>query len=976
MNYRKKLIEVGLPLEAINVASAREKSIRHGHPSTLHLWWARRPLAACRAVLFASLVDDPASDPMFGGDEDIEASKRAELFTLIEELVQWDNSNNPRVINKARAEIARCIASRKIETGQLKKTDKVANTATVHDIKQMLASAECVDKFLAAHAPPAVDPFCGGGSIPLEAQRLGLEAHGSDLNPVPVLITKALIELPVPFVAKPPVNPDSARTLSTATYVGAQGLAADVRYYGRWIWAEAQKRIGDLYPTITVPKSHGSGQATVIAWLWARTVKCPNPACGIDMPLVKSFCMSSKSGRRTWVEPLLDHTTRHLVFKIHQGEAVPGPKGTVDRKGARCFACKTTVPLEYIRAQGKAGCMGSQMMAVVAEWQRQRLYMPANAEQIQCASHAKPQWSPDVEMADNPFSLRPPLYGLKTFAQLFTPRQLVVLTTFSDLLGQLGDRISKDCKQLPSGKLPTNSSSGDHVCSYADVVVTYLACALSRSVDRSSTICTWDSSPKMEALRNTFSRQAMPMTWDFAEGNPFSSSSGSWMNNVEWVAKVVERLHPTCAGNVRQLDASASIGNVQAPIISTDPPYYDNIDYADLSDVFYVWLRRSLGAIYPTLFSTVLVPKMPELVATPYRFGGDRERAKKHFLDGLAKVFANIAAVQNAEYPITVYYAFKQEEDADDDELDARHDAVSTSTGWETMLEGLIKSGCGVTGTWPVRTELSNRPMASRMNSLASSIVIVCRRCPKNMPLATRREFLVALKKELPQALRELQHGNIAPVDLAQASIGPGMAVFTRYSKVMETGGSAMSVRTALGLINQSLDEVLAEQEGEFDVDTRWALAWFEQFGMDEGPFGVAETLSKAKNTAINGLIEAGIVKARAGKVQLLTRDELPDDWNPATDKRLTVWEVTQHLIRTIEKKGESVAAALLHQLGGIGEIARDLAYRLYTICERKKWADEALAYNGLVIAWSELSKLALSERSKTKAATQTKMFE
>jgi len=1021
MTYRKKLIEVALPLEAINKASAKEKSIRHGHPSTLHLWWARRPLAACRAVLFASLVDDPDSDPMFAGDADIAASKRADLFNLIEELVLWENSNNPRVINRARAEIARCVATQKIEEGVFKKDDILSFPSSemrewaasgdstnkgkaksikvpVFEIRQLLAKPAQVNALLAEYAPPVLDPFCGGGSIPLEAQRLGLRAYASDLNPVPVLINKALIEIPPKFAGRAPVNPASrphqpnaparesdadtkANVPSLARHVGvkkqqdltamdwpgATGLAEDVRYYGQWMRAEAEKRIGHLYPKVEVtPKMakerpdlvpYVGQKLTVIAWLWARTIQCPNPGCRARTPLVRSFWLAHKKDKVCYAKPVLDRDLKTVRFEIAtKGEP---PKHTTDRTGARCLFCDTFIKKQQLREISTQFGVAEIPLAIVAEGDRGRVYV--NGDAIPSPEVKKP----DVAFLEQPITndrrwFSPPLYGMPNFADLFTSRQLAVLTTLCDLISDVGE-------QIRHGATHTESSAA-----YADAVATYLAFALSRSVDRSSTICTWDSSPKMEALRNTFARQAMPMTWDFAEGNPFSESSGNWLNNVEWVAKTVDKATPAIAGRSRQLDAAAVVAEGEPPVVSTDPPYYDNIGYADLSDFFYVWLRRSLSRVYPSLLSTVLTPKSQELIASPNRHDGNRRRAQAFFEEGFGKVFTRTRTLIHTGYPLTVYYAFKQAEtdDGSDTKDDVADSSAIASTGWETMLAGLIQSGFSISGTWPMRTELGNRMVGSGTNALASSIVLVCRPRPDNAPLATRKEFIAALRRELPEALRNLQRGSIAPVDLAQATIGPGMAVFTRYAKVMESDGSPMTVRTALGLINQALDEVLAEQEGAFDGDTRWALAWFDQYGVEDGPFGVAETLSKAKNTAVNGLVEAGVIVAKAGKVRLVARNELPDGWDPTTDKRLTVWEITQHLIRKLEQEGESAAAVLVSKLGGMAEIARDLAYRLYSICERKKWADEALAYNGLVIAWSELTRLALAERTKA-GATQ-----
>ncbi len=954
----KKLIEVALPLEAINREAAREKSIRHGHPSTLHLWWARRPLAACRAVLFASLVDDPSSHPEAFPTEEAQEQERARLFRLIEDLVKWENSNNERVLEAARREI-------------LKSTR--------------------------GNPPPVLDPFCGGGSIPLEAQRLGLKAYASDLNPVAVLITKALIEIPPRFAGQPPVSlraktsrlshgdlPEGERRDlsegetpvlpgSESRWIGAHGLAADVRYYGQWMRDEAERRIGHLYPKVRVsgnlvpgrlvseslvPGSAGvspakTTEATVIAWLWARTVQCPNPACGAQMPLVRSFWLSTKKGKKAWVEPVVDKGAKTVRFEVKMGSGVPA-EGTVNRRGTRCIVCGQAVPFAHVRAEGKAGRMGTQLMAIVAEGESGRVYLSPSEEHAAVAAKAKPAWKPEAQLCGKA-TVSVPLYGMTTFADLFTPRQLVALTTFSDLVSEARERVLQDALAagLPDDGIPLNDG-GSGATAYADAVATYLAFAMDRLADRNSVICSWDVT--RDNVRNTFARQAIPMTWDFAEANPLSDSTGNFQGAAEWVTKVVENSPYRTSGIAKQLDATTAINNATRSLISTDPPYYDNIGYADLSDFFYAWLRRSLGQIYPDLFSTLLTPKGEELVATPYRFGGDREKAEDHFLTGLRKAFHLMYSLTYEEYPMTVYYAFKQSEQ---DESDGGSNAIIASTGWETMLEGLLTAGFQITGTLPMRTELSNRPVASGTNALASSIVLVCRPRPENAPLATRREFLTALRRELPDALRKLQHGNIAPVDFAQAAIGLGMAVFSRYAKVVEADGTPMKVRSALALINQTLDEVLAEQEGEFDADTRWALAWFEQFAFDEGSFGDAETLSKAKNTSVQGMVEAGILMARAGKVRLLRREELRADWEPEADSRLTVWEVTQYLIRTLDQVGEEGTAMLLRKVSALSEGARDLAYRLYNICDRKNWAQEALAYNSLVIAWPELTKLA-----------------
>jgi putative DNA methylase len=929
------MIEVALPLEAINVASAKEKSIRHGHPSTLHLWWARRPLAACRAVLFGSLVDDPSSWPERFPTEEAQEVERQRLFRIIEELVKWENSTNDLVLGAARAEIARSIA--------WNKGDKVPK------------DTKSIQEYLNKNAPPVLDPFCGGGSIPLEAQRLGLEAHGSDLNPVAVLISKALIEIPPRFAGRPPVNPESRKKLDhSGSWRGAQGLADDVRYYGKWMRDEAERRIGHLYPKAKLPDGKDT---TVIAWLWARTVKCPNPACGALMPLLGTFQLSTRKGKEAWIDPVIDRRARTVRFEVKGGKGKAPPSPKVGR-GATfiCLVCETIADDASTRNEFKAKRNGKQLTAIVAEGERGRVYLTPDAEHERIAALAVPLWKPEEEMdqdTNNLVSGRG--YGITNWFELFTPRQLVTLTTFSDLVNEARQKAFSDARiaQMIDDNV-TFDQGGANATAYGDAVATYLGLGVSKLADYNSSFVIW--SPTRDQAKATFARQAIPMVWDFVEVNSFAKAAGDLEITLNGITEVLSRGVPAAyAGEVTQLDATA-LDDSKARLVSTDPPYYDNIGYAELSDFFYVWLRRSLGKIYPTLCSTLLVPKKQELVATPHRFNGDREKAKTFFEEGLGAVFTKLRLTQIPDYPLTVYYAFKQAEDEDDGRGGS---TITASTGWETMLEGLVRAGFSVTGTWPVRTERGARSISIGTNALASSIVLVCRRRTESASLATRREFLNALKDELPDALKNLQHGNIAPVDLAQAAIGPGMAVFSRYSKVVESDGSPMRVRTALQLINQALDEVLAEQESEYDRETRFAVAWFEQFGVNEGPYGVAEVLATAKATAVSAMVDAGIVSSGRGSVRLLRRDELPDEWDPASDNRLTVWEVAQHLIRALDTGGEAAAAGLFTKVGGLAEVARDLAYRLYTTSERKGWTQEALAYNSLVVAWPEIKRLA-----------------
>ena len=1165
---RKKLIEVALPLDAINAASAREKSIRHGHPSTLHLWWARRPLAAARAVIFAQMVDDPSAVPELFPSEAEQNKERERLFHIIEELVEWENTTNEAVLQKAREEIRQSWRR------------ACADNAEHPRAKELFDP----NKLPAFH-----DPFAGGGTLPLEAQRLGLEAYASDLNPVAVLINKAMIEIPPKFAGRAPVGPIPAGERQGKLHEewrGAQGLAEDVRRYGRWMREQAEKRIGHLYPKIAITaemakerpdlKPYVGRELTVIAWLWARTVKSPNPAFAhVDVPLTSTFMLCTKPGKEAYVEPVIENGGYRFTVKIGKPKNPEAAKnGTKLARGSfQCLMSGSPITGDYIKSEGMAERLGARLMAIVAEGDRGRIYLSPTPEHEAAARAARPEWKPEGEIAKRMTGGNCTPYGLTTFGDLFTNRQLVALTTFSDLVAEarakvladaLGARASRPHSPLTpkaewhsrrglphweAGETPQSitfrladslprevierlaqaraaaSQAGEtpalqrerfeslldsghgecllarpelaeivenallhfdgtryrlhawcimpnhvHVLAtplhgfslssivhswksftakainaalgrsgpvwfeeyfdrairnaehfaaaqayieanpvkaglcaapedwpfssaargaqgplarvqagrprsadeiplreggtgaqaYADAVAVYLAFAVDKSSGYWSGINSWDSS--RETVRSTFSRQALPMVWDYAEANPLCDSSGNWMAMVDWTWKALETTPARSVGIAAQADAqnqSFSLGK----LISTDPPYYDNIGYADLSDFFYVWLRRSLRPIFPDLFATLAVPKAEELVATPYRHGG-KEEAEKFFLEGMTKAMHRLAEQAHPAFPVTIYYAFKQSE------TDAQNGTAST--GWETFLDAVIRAGFGISGTWPMRTELSNRIIGSGANVLASSIVLVCRPRDAAAKTATRRDFVAALKKELPQALRRLQAGNIAPVDLAQAAIGPGMAIYTRYAQVLNAEGKPVSVGEALALINATLDEALAEQEGDFDAESRWALAWFEQNGFDEGEFGIAETLSKAKNVSVAGLDEAGILVSRRGKVRLLKPGELSETWNPQTATRLTVWESVHHLIRVLESGGESKAADLVAKLGAHAHTARELAYRLYTICERKKRAAEALAYNGLVQSWPEIVRLA---QGGSEQATQPDLF-
>lgn len=922
----KKLIEVALPLPEINDASAYDKMPGIGpHPKGIHHWWARLPLPTARAVLFASVVDDPSSHPEKFPTEEAQNAERERLFDIIRDLMQKKLHERPDVYAKAREEML---------------------------------------KHTGGKLPPVLDPFAGGGSIPLEAARLGFEAHAADLNPVAVLLNKCNLELVPRWLDRPPVNPEVRRNALRETgWTGAGGLAEDVRYYGNLIRERAIAKIGHLYPKVKLPEEYGGREANVIAWIWARTVASPNPAVqGVHVPLISTYWLSSKKGQLAWLKPVVDKNAGSWRFAVQTGEPANRKlvsSGTKAGKGSKFTCLLTGAPIkgDYIQEQGKTGRIGYRLIAVVADLGRGRTYLPANDHQTEIIEQATPGWYPEERLSTHPQYMGAPRYGMARFGDLFTPRQLTTMVTLSDLVKDVRQDVLADAR-----KAGISDAEADV---YAKTITTFLALALDRCADFNNALCTWNSSN--QKVMHLFGRQAIPMVWDFAEANILGDSVGAWATCGSYVADCIEVLGKSSGsgGNGLQVDASGAWNDTRGLLVSTDPPYYDNIPYSDISDFFYVWLRRTIGPIFPHLFGTVLTPKNPELVASSLRHEGNLIAAKVHFETGFRKAFTTLQEKMDPRFPLTVYYAFKQEDeqsgsdDADNGDGEGTSNGVDLTTGWETLLDALLGSGFQITATWPVRASQQWRMRSMGSNALASYIVLACRPRPTDAPQCSRREFLNEMKKELPTALKHLQQGNIAPVDLAQAAIGPGMAVFSRYAKVVESSGNAMTVRTALALINQTLDEVLAEQEAEFDADTRWALAWFDQYGMEEGEFGVAETLSRAKNTAVNGLVQAGIVVARSGKVRLVKRNELPEDWDPSSDKRLTVWEATQHLIRALDQHGESGAADLLRKLGGtVGEMARELSYRLHKICEKNSWSSEALAYNSLVLAWPELTRL------------------
>lgn len=942
-SIRKKLIEVSIPLEAINAASKKQKAPK-GYPTALHKYWAQRPLAACRAILFSQLVDDPSAWPHRFPTPESQDAERKRLHKIIERLVPWEKSNDVDTLNEARWEIARSIAWGLGEEPPARRDGKA------------------ILDYLQTKAPPVYDPFSGGGSIPLEAQRLGLRAYGSDLNPVAVLIGKALVEIPPNFGGKPPVNPKAQAELKRGRWngKGAQGIAEDVRYYGMWMRDEAERRIGHLYPKAKLP--NGSG-ATVIAWLWARIVRSPDPAAkGAQVPLVSSFMLSTKEGKKAWVEPVIDLVAPDgWRFEVKTGPLSKRDeerlkKGTKTGRGThfRCILTGAAIAPDYVREEGSAGRLGARLMAIVAEADRGRIYLSPTTDHEAVAASARPDdiSGLDVEMPENPRWFSPPGYGIKRYADLFTPRQLVALTMFSNLVAEARDKVLADAwaTDLLNDGTPLHSG-GIGATAYADAIATYLAFVVDRAADYGSTLATWLTDDN--AIRGTFGRQALPMTWDFCEGSYFGDSSAAITTILKTISDVIAHQQLSGVGAVSQVDASKNGYPVRPCIINTDPPYYDNIGYAELSDFFYVWLRRSLSSVWPELFRRLTAPKAEELVATPYRHGG-RAEAESFFMNGMGEALKAMRSAATDNEPVAIFYAFKQSETGGEG---------ITSAGWSSFLQAVVEAGLAVDGTWPLRTESGGRLVGNKTNALASSIILVCRKLDQNASIATRAEFIRTLKRELPEAIDDIRKAGVGPVDMQQSVIGPGMGIFTRYSKVLEDDDSAMSVRTALALINRAWEEIENELEANFDAETQVALAWFSTYGFDAKPSGELITLANAKNIPLNALFSSTVFQDHHGKAGLTPRGKLPEHWEIAANRSPTVWECLQHTIRILKAEGGGADAAgkLVAQMGPKANEVRLLAERLYLIAAQKGWQQEALAYNELAQEWATLEEFALN---------------
>lgn len=925
----KKLIEVALPLDAINEASSREKSIRHGHPSTLHLWFARRPLAAARAVLFAQMVNDPGYERHLGRGVNKEKARieRERLFDIIRDLVKWENTNNEEVLERARTEIRKSWR----ETCELNAGKPGFNPDVL---------------------PAFHDPFAGGGSLPLEAQRLGFEAFATDLNPVPVMLNKAMIEVPPLFAGKAPVGSEELaapqRRLSDE-WSDAKGLAEDVRRYGEWIRRRAEERLASFYSQVKLPTRLGGGKGTVLTWLWCRTVASPNPAAGgVHVPLAKSFQLSSKEGRETFIVPTLAADRKSYTFELQEGGVAP-IKSTVGGRGGVCILTNSPIPLQYIRAEGVAGRMSQRLMAVVVETPNGKVFLSASEVEEPDLTVIESS-APEADILHWAGCTNVVVYGMTTFQSLFNNRQQLALTTFCNLVTEARETIRADA--IKAGWKDDGiglDKQGSGATAYAQAVSLYLTCAIGRAADYWNTLTSWE--PGGEFVAHAFTKHALPIVWDYGEINPLTDGGGSWVSALGWVSRVIDLLPASTQGYAMQMDAAkATIPTESQTVVSTDPPYYDNVPYANLSDFFYIWMRPCLRDVFPEMFATRQTPKADELVAS-HSLYENIDDAMRHFTNGMTSALSQIHEKANDSVPVTIYYAFKQSDTGS---------SGTASSGWESFLESVIRSEFVITGTWPVRTERSTRGRAIGSNALASSIVLVCRKRPKNAETISRREFLRELKEEMAEALDVMIGGSegvspVAPVDLAQAVIGPGMGVFSKYAAVLESDGSPMTVHTALTLINR----MLTEGGDDFDTDTQFCLGWFDEQGWVAGDFGTADVLARAKGTSVQSVAAAGVVESGGGSVRLLKPAEYPADWLPSKDNRTPIWEALHQLIRSLQLSGESAAGALLADMPSRAEQIRSLAYRLYTLCERKGWAEDARAYNELVTAWIGIEQAA-----------------
>ena len=943
----RKLIEVALPLEAVNAAGRAEKAVpKKGHPATMHLWWSRKPLGVTRAVLFASLVDDPSSRPDLYPTEAAQDAERQRLHGLIEELCRWERSGDTALL----AEAQRCIA----------------------------ISSD-------GDPPRIIDPFCGGGAISTEAIRLGLDTVAIDLNPVAALVSAATLSIAQRFAGRPAVGAGGL-----ARGDGLAGIAADVALYGAAVEAECRRRLAGIFEPPPSPLSP-NGRTVAISHLWTRTIPCANPGCRRTTPLLSTWWLSKKPTNQWHARPVLEGD--RFDFEVEPGAP---PASLIDLKvgrgtNFRCLFCSNVNHPDWVRLCGLESGFGLRLVAVQAYADPRRLRSGRIWLVPDAASERAGQ---AVEGSSLPAPIEAALcrelpaesgnvtaFGIRTFGDLLSPRQRRTLATFSEVIAGTTPLVHRDA--LAAGMADDGvgiEQAGNGASAYAEAVTTYLALALSRMANRTTTMTTHNRANG--SVEQSFIRPAYGFYGEFPEANPFSGSTGSWAGGVDYVVRALEAL-PAPSGILgERLDRSApqtdpsgdprpapprvgrsdvrcgsmlSALDGDIGVVCTDPPYYDMFDYASLSNLFLVWLRATLGEIWPETLGPLLAPTDSQIVSNAARFGGDRSAAHDHFESLLGRALERIREVHDSRYPLAIYYGYQQAERR------SKNGGVgATGTAWEAMLESLIGAGLRIVATWPLRTE---RPEGVKKGtrSLGTSLLLICRPAEGDCgvrPVATVSEFRRVLTAELPDAVRLLQRSNIAPLDLVQAVIGPGMRVYTSYARILGPQGARLAVSEALEIINEVLDESLTAAGAELDAATRWALTWFGERGFADGPFGRAEQLSKALSTSVDRLVGAGIVTIAGDRVRLLSRQELEAARDPAADRRLTVWAATQHLLRCLLDSGEPAAAALLSRLDtDAARAARGVAYRLYRICNRGNRAAEAAACNSLVASWPSLTR-------------------
>lgn len=903
MKHKIKLIERIIPIEAINANAEYEKKPGVGpHPRSLHLWWAKRPHAAARAIIFCQLVDDPSSSPELFPTIDDQNKERERLMEIAAKLSDWKLSFDDDVMKDAQKEIL------KSNNGEF---------------------------------PIISDPFSGGGTIAAEAQRIGVPSVCSDINPIPFLIGKTMVEYPWRYKDS---SPRSVKSIQRTSYRFSDGLASDFRNYGNILIEKFKSRMAAFYPRVDLPKEFGSGKADVVCWLWAKTVASPDPALsGLHVPLIKSMDLCNKKGSRVWLQPKVSGTS--YTFGVQSealGHEYESIKGTVGRSGATCIVSGAAIPLAYIRKEGVSGRIGEKLIAIaVNTGGRGKVYIPATESQSELMFSCKNLRDGDLSIGIEHWSgcTNSVVYGFDTFDKLFNDRQSYSLKELASLISEMRSYIRNDI--LDSG------CSKEFSEEYSIVMVDYLSLALSRALDFNNRFTGWNASN--QKIMHLFGSHRIPMVWDYGEANITSNVVGGLPQIVEFLAKCIERVQPRARGSVT-LAPAQEISFGEMTVVSTDPPYFDNVPYSNLSDFFYMWLRPIMKESHSSEFGTIATPKNGELVANEARHGS-KAHAEEFFLNGMEGALTNLKRQHDSRYPIVIYYAFKQSEIEEEGLI---------SRGWSAFLSSVVASGLQVIATWPIRSESSLRLRAHGSNALSTSVVMVCRVRENVGEVISRSDFVRNLRKELPSAIATLQASNVSPADMPQSAIGPGIRVFSRYAAVLESDDSPMSVKTALQLINAELDTFLSSLTGDFDAETRFAVTWFEQFGYDKGEFGTAQSLCQARGLAVDAVKHAGIIESAAGKVRLLKRSELDDGWDPNTDTHLTIWECLQYLVRALDE-GEENAARLLKRIGPerAGAV-KDLAYYLYDLAGNKRRdAQEATAYNALIALWSDLTGLA-----------------